>query len=191
MFFSVPFCWDLGKQNSLKPYHSLPFLKKTKTNPESTNIYLRHWFGTHGNDWNALSPWLIVLPPAHGAPKELIWKKKKRKAFNTKQAFHVHKPSVLWLQPAESWCCHSSPPCPGGQYVLSRIQTQPQFGWFQWEGHCYESLLSISSARCKHKSGADKHSQGSVEPIASVFLSLLSSKADFTGTFSTTCQGPR
>lgn len=83
MFFSVPFCWDLGKQNSLKPYHSLPFLKKTKTNPESTNIYLRHWFGTHGNDWNALSPWLIVLPPAHGAPKELIWEKKKKERLLT------------------------------------------------------------------------------------------------------------
>ena len=145
LIFSHPLCWHLGKQSSLKLYPSLPYLKQTKTNSESTNMYLRPWFGTHRNDTKqgCLEFWLkcpFSLAHSFGeslqALKELIWKKKNQRLFNIKQSFHVHKPSVLWLQPAESWCCHLITPWPGNKPTLSWVRCDPQSYWFHG-GRCW------------------------------------------------------
>ena len=132
--FSHSLCWHLGKESSLQPYPSLPYLKQTKTNSESTNMYLRPWFGTHRNDTKqgCLEFWLkcpFSLAHSFGyslqALKELIWKKKNQRLFNIKQPFHVHKPSVLWLQPAESWYRHLIALWPGNKPVLSWVRCAP------------------------------------------------------------------
>lgn len=122
----------LGQTKQLKTISFTPLPQRNKNKPW---IY-KH--GTHGNDWNALSPWLIVFSPAHRAPKELIWGKKKKERLLTLNRlfmfishlccdFNQQSPDVataaLFAQEA-SMCCPES-------------RLSPQFGWFPWEGHCW------------------------------------------------------
>lgn len=136
--------------------------------------------------WNTLSLWLIQFCLQLAG----LWRnstgKKKSKAFNIKQPFHVLKPSVLWLQPAESWCYHTRSPCPGSEHVMSWVQRQPQPSWFHVR-RCWQcgSLLSSSSVGHKFKWRIGQAFTGSCG-AASGFLPLLSSGSHFTGTFSIT-----
>lgn len=169
--FSHSLCWHLGKESSLQPYPSLPYLKQTKTNSESTNMYLRPWFGTHRNDTKqgCLEFWLkcpFSLAHSFGyslqALKELIWKKK-IKGFLTLNSLFMFISHL---------CCDFNQQSPGiatwslfdqeTSLCCPELDVPPSLTDFIEGGVDDGALLCSRSAGCKQELGADKHSQDPV-----------------------------